>query len=68
MLTQNHLKTIVLAMCHFFNQPLLNTETVFNPIQFWHIYRNRQRLEECWNYDLIQWFERCWNVNHNVVI
>jgi hypothetical protein len=60
---KNYFKTILVALYYFCNQPLLAHEIVINPIKFWRIYRHRQLLEECWQYDLIQWFERCWNIN-----
>jgi hypothetical protein len=53
---------ILVAIWHFLNQRLVATETVFNPVRFWHIYQNRQILEECWHYDVIQSLEKCWNI------
>lgn len=63
MFKKQYLRTIAIAMYHFVNQPLFAYETVLNPVRFWQIYQNRQMLENCWNYNLIKWFEACWQVN-----
>ncbi|WP_427157416.1 hypothetical protein ACQFX9_18000 [Aliinostoc sp. HNIBRCY26] len=63
MFKPKHLKSLIKAIGIFLNQPIIHRNTVWNPVIFWHIYHNRQILENCWNYDLIQFFERCWQIH-----
>lgn len=63
MFNKNNLKIIIRAILRFCNQPLSASETVLNPIIFWQIHHRRQILEKCWNYDLIQFFDKCLTLN-----
>ncbi|WP_066381730.1 hypothetical protein [Anabaena sp. CA = ATCC 33047] len=65
---QKSAKKIIVAISHFFNQPLFARETVLNPVKFWHIYQNQQMLEECWQYDIIQSLEECWHLPENQLL